>query len=253
MPAPGSAHSLGAHRDLIVGTVWTVSFAAGAHGSLLGPTSQLVPDGSAAAPVTAQAEAGYVFQRWTVGGLEYSLANPLTVLDVTGDLALVAVQVVDQREARAPDLVAVQAGVLALAVGVHEQRVVAPADALPDPRRVAADPPQVVGIVQDHLAPICRRRVVLVILQQAAAGVKPIVGADMWLENPADPHKPHRLVLLCQNTEGYRRLCRLLTRAYVDAIAGTEPRESVELRPQLVERGSGAAAPGVRPQAKGLA
>ena len=49
-----------------------------------------------------------------------------------------------------------------------------------------------------------------------AAGVKPIVGADMWLENPVDPHKPHRLVLLCQNTEGYRRLCRLLTRAYVE-------------------------------------
>ncbi|OGI52265.1 MAG: DNA polymerase III subunit alpha [Candidatus Muproteobacteria bacterium RIFCSPLOWO2_01_FULL_60_18] len=49
-----------------------------------------------------------------------------------------------------------------------------------------------------------------------AAGVKPIVGADVWLENPADPHKPHRLVLLCQNTDGYRRLCRLLTRAYVD-------------------------------------
>ncbi len=48
------------------------------------------------------------------------------------------------------------------------------------------------------------------------AGVKPIVGADVWLENPADPHKPYRLVLLCQNTEGYRRLCRLLTRAYVD-------------------------------------
>ncbi|MBI5782989.1 MAG: DNA polymerase III subunit alpha, partial [Gammaproteobacteria bacterium] len=49
-----------------------------------------------------------------------------------------------------------------------------------------------------------------------AAGVKPIVGADVSLENPADPHKPYRLVLLCQNTEGYRLLCRLLTRAYVD-------------------------------------
>ena len=49
-----------------------------------------------------------------------------------------------------------------------------------------------------------------------AAGVKPLIGADLWLENPADPHKPHRLVLLCQNTEGYRRLCRLLTRAYTD-------------------------------------
>ena len=49
-----------------------------------------------------------------------------------------------------------------------------------------------------------------------AGGVKPIIGADVWLENPADPHKPHRLVLLCRNIEGYRLLCRLLARAYVD-------------------------------------
>ncbi len=48
------------------------------------------------------------------------------------------------------------------------------------------------------------------------AGVKPLIGADVWLENPADPHKPHRLVLLCQNIEGYRCLGRLLTRAYVE-------------------------------------
>jgi DNA polymerase-3 subunit alpha len=48
------------------------------------------------------------------------------------------------------------------------------------------------------------------------AGVKPVIGADVWLENPADPHKPHRLVLLCQNIEGYRCLGRLLTRAYVE-------------------------------------
>jgi DNA polymerase-3 subunit alpha len=56
-----------------------------------------------------------------------------------------------------------------------------------------------------------------------AAGVKPIVGADVWLENPADPHKPQRLVLLCQNTEGYRRLCRLLTRAYVEGQQSGRP------------------------------
>jgi len=49
-----------------------------------------------------------------------------------------------------------------------------------------------------------------------AAGVKPIVGVDVWLENPADPHKPHPLTLLCQNIDGYRRLSRLLTRAYVE-------------------------------------
>ncbi|MDO8705707.1 MAG: DNA polymerase III subunit alpha [Sulfuricaulis sp.] len=55
------------------------------------------------------------------------------------------------------------------------------------------------------------------------AGVKPIVGTDVWLENPADPHKPHRLVLLCQNKEGYRRLCRLLTRAYVEGQHSGKP------------------------------
>jgi DNA polymerase-3 subunit alpha len=49
-----------------------------------------------------------------------------------------------------------------------------------------------------------------------AAGVKPIIGADLWLENPADTHKPFRLVLLCQNLDGYRELCRLLTRAYLE-------------------------------------
>ena len=49
-----------------------------------------------------------------------------------------------------------------------------------------------------------------------AAGIKPVVGADVWLENPTDRNKPHRLVLLCQNLAGYRNLSRLLTRAYAE-------------------------------------
>jgi DNA polymerase-3 subunit alpha len=52
--------------------------------------------------------------------------------------------------------------------------------------------------------------------EAVAAGVKPIIGADLWVENPADPHKPFRLALLCQNVDGYRELCRLLTRAYLE-------------------------------------
>jgi DNA polymerase-3 subunit alpha len=55
------------------------------------------------------------------------------------------------------------------------------------------------------------------------AGVKPIIGADVWLDNPADPHKPHRLVLLCRDIEGYHRLCRLLTRAYVEGQHSGKP------------------------------
>ena len=49
-----------------------------------------------------------------------------------------------------------------------------------------------------------------------AAGIKPIVGADVWLENPIDAHKPYRLTVLCQDKAGYRNLCQLLTRAYTE-------------------------------------
>ncbi|MCX7962768.1 MAG: DNA polymerase III subunit alpha [Burkholderiales bacterium] len=48
-----------------------------------------------------------------------------------------------------------------------------------------------------------------------AAGVKPIVGADCWLQNDADREKPYRLLLLCASQPGYRRLCELLTRAWL--------------------------------------
>ncbi len=49
-----------------------------------------------------------------------------------------------------------------------------------------------------------------------AQGVKPIIGVDSWLHNPADANKPFRLVLLAQNKEGYRNLTRLVSRAYQD-------------------------------------
>ncbi|MDX1513834.1 MAG: DNA polymerase III subunit alpha [Gammaproteobacteria bacterium] len=49
-----------------------------------------------------------------------------------------------------------------------------------------------------------------------AAGVKPIIGADLAFYNAADENQPSRLVLLCQNLEGYRNLSRLVTRSYVD-------------------------------------
>ena len=47
-----------------------------------------------------------------------------------------------------------------------------------------------------------------------AAGVQPIIGCDLWLHNEARHSQPHRLVLLCQNREGYLNLSRLVTRAY---------------------------------------
>ena len=49
-----------------------------------------------------------------------------------------------------------------------------------------------------------------------AAGIKPVIGSDVWIENSTDHNKPFRLLLLCQHIEGYRNLSRLLTRAYLE-------------------------------------
>ena len=47
------------------------------------------------------------------------------------------------------------------------------------------------------------------------AGVKPVIGADCWLQNEADRDKPHRILLLCASHAGYLRLCELLSRAWL--------------------------------------
>ncbi len=53
-----------------------------------------------------------------------------------------------------------------------------------------------------------------------ARGVKPIIGADLWVaESPTDK-EPARLTLLCQNPQGFKRLSALLTRSAVQGIVG---------------------------------
>src|ERR1043166_1146247 len=47
-----------------------------------------------------------------------------------------------------------------------------------------------------------------------AAGVKPIVGCDVWISNEAERAKPYRLLLLCASRAGYHNLCELLTLGY---------------------------------------
>ena len=48
------------------------------------------------------------------------------------------------------------------------------------------------------------------------AGVKPIVGCDVWISNDGNRDQAHRLLLLCRTHKGYLALCELLTRAYRD-------------------------------------
>ncbi|MEE8428964.1 MAG: PHP domain-containing protein, partial [Gammaproteobacteria bacterium] len=48
------------------------------------------------------------------------------------------------------------------------------------------------------------------------AGIKPIVGVDLWVHNKADANQPFRLVLLCQSHQGYLNLSRLVSRSYIE-------------------------------------
>ena len=49
-----------------------------------------------------------------------------------------------------------------------------------------------------------------------AKGIKPIVGCDLWIADPADAKHPFRLPVLCADEAGYRNLCRLVSRAYLE-------------------------------------
>ncbi len=59
-----------------------------------------------------------------------------------------------------------------------------------------------------------------------SAGVKPIIGADVWITNEVDRDKPSRLLLLCRSRAGYLNLCRLLSQAWL----GNQHRGRAELR-----------------------
>ena len=46
-------------------------------------------------------------------------------------------------------------------------------------------------------------------------GVKPIIGADLWLEPEGGEKAPSRLIVLVRDAQGYRNLCELLSRAWL--------------------------------------
>ncbi|RCV89187.1 DNA polymerase III subunit alpha [Billgrantia montanilacus] len=48
------------------------------------------------------------------------------------------------------------------------------------------------------------------------AGLKPIIGADLWLANPLDEGHPYRLTLLAMNDIGYRNLTELISRGWME-------------------------------------
>ncbi len=67
-----------------------------------------------------------------------------------------------------------------------------------------------------------------------AAGIKPIVGCDVFVSNDAARDQPFRLLLLCQSHAGYLRLCDLLTRSYLE----NQYRGRPEIRRQWLREGT---------------
>lgn len=100
VPAPGELDFAGNPRVIggrndcgayeFVQPEYLVAFQAGTGGTLTGETSQTVPSGGDCSPVTAVAAAGYRFCRWSQNATLYAVDNPLTVSDVTDDMALLA-------------------------------------------------------------------------------------------------------------------------------------------------------------------
>jgi DNA polymerase-3 subunit alpha len=60
--------------------------------------------------------------------------------------------------------------------------------------------------------------------QAIAAGVKPVIGLDLRIENDDDPDHPFTLLLLVQNNDGYRNLSELVTQSYIEGQVRGEPR-----------------------------
>jgi DNA polymerase III subunit alpha len=68
------------------------------------------------------------------------------------------------------------------------------------------------------------------------AGIKPIIGADVWLEERATGEAPERVTLLVQNSTGYRNLTQLISRSYT---AGQSRGRPLVKRAWLDEVGAG--------------
>lgn len=56
-----------------------------------------------------------------------------------------------------------------------------------------------------------------------AAGIKPIIGCDIYVENLAQPDQPHKLILLCQNLKGYNNITKLLSKSYLENQINNKP------------------------------
>lgn len=72
-----------------------------------------------------------------------------------------------------------------------------------------------------------------------AAGVKPVCGVDLWVQNELDPEgDPYRLTLLIRNGKGYRNLMELVSRAYSEG-QGVDPERALVKRDWIKQKAEG--------------
>lgn len=59
-----------------------------------------------------------------------------------------------------------------------------------------------------------------------ASGIKPIIGAEIYIHNPVAPEQYFNLILLCQDSIGYKNLTQLISKAHLEGQAHGKPRVS---------------------------
>jgi len=69
-----------------------------------------------------------------------------------------------------------------------------------------------------------------------SAGIKPIIGVDVWLENPKNNKSPFQLTLFCQNNQGLKNLMTLVSKSYME---GQTQDKAIIQRNWLQELGEG--------------
>ncbi len=75
------------------------------------------------------------------------------------------------------------------------------------------------------------------------AGVQPIIGADIWLDNPDEPDSPFRITLLARNQQGYLNLTEIISLGFTDGQVHGRPiirKEWIEARAEGLIALSGA-------------
>ena len=68
------------------------------------------------------------------------------------------------------------------------------------------------------------------------AGIKPIVGIDIWLENEDEPNNPSRMTLLAKNNAGYLNITELISKGFTE---GQRLGKAVIKRQWLVDAAEG--------------